>query len=296
MSKGAIKVDLFEVLRGDVSLREALDYTDREMRETMARDIRAFIEQTLRGPREDRIAFIRVPKCATTSIHTEIMRGFRSLWSFEGQGLQHVHPGACDDASEGREEVTWHQRGAVLSYYLCHPKTRYTWGHVAIDRTILESFGDEFSFITTFRHPVDRWISHYLYNKHRRKSDPRYDIDTDIETFLSTDRGQGIGEVSTSYYSGTAHVDGVDRTDEEVQRRARENLERFDVVGIVEEMEKFERDFAETFSFEIDVGRRNKSPAPDDEKKVSDEERSMIRDACEADLRLYDWARERFGS
>jgi len=292
MGNNRVKTNLFEVLRGEKSLPELIDHLDEEMRGVVAEDLRSFVRTTFTGVPESRIAFIRVPKCATTSVHTECLRAYRSIWAFEGQGLQLLHPGACDDAAEVRDVSTWEQRKAVLTYFLAHPKTRYVAGHYAIDGSVLEEFGDEYSFITTLRHPVDRWISHYLYNKHRERSDPRYDIDDDIESFLETERGRGIGQIALAYFSDTGDLGPDERESDRVQQTARENLRNFELVGFVEELGRFERAFGKTFDFEIDLGHRNRNPAPSDEKRVSDDVRAKIRDACQAEIRLYEWARE----
>lgn len=295
MSNDRVKKTFFEVLRGEYSLREVVEHLDAEMRGVVAEDVRCFLQRSLEGIPDDKVVFVRVPKCATTSIHTEIMRAYRSVWAFEGQGIQLLHPGACDDVAEMRQIPTWDQRKAVVSYYLAHPKTRYVAGHFSIDGTMLARFADEYSFVTTLRDPVERWISHYLYNKHRERSDPRYDIEDDIESFLETERGRGIGQIALAYFSGSGDLSPEERETDEVQQRARENLRQFDVVGFVEDLPQFEREFGETLDFGIELEHRNQNPAPDDEKRVGDEVRAKIRDACEAEVRLYEWAREEFG-
>lgn len=292
MGNKRVKTNLFEVLRGERSIPEIIDHLDEEMRGVVAEDVQSFIRRSLMGVPDDNIAFIRVPKCATTSVHTECLRAYRSIWCFEGQGLQLLHPGACDDAAEVRGISTWQQRKAVLTYFLAHNKTRYVAGHYAVDEDILEAFGDEYSFITTLRDPVERWISHYLYNKHRERSDPRYDIDDDIESFLQTERGRGIGQIALAYFSDTGDLGPDERETDRVQQKARENLRKFDLVGFVEDLGQFEREFGRKFDFEIDLGHRNRNPAPSDEKRVSDEVREKIRETCSAEIRLYEWARE----
>jgi len=287
-------VDLFELFRGQSGITEALAGLEPGERDRLVRDARAFVRRTLGGPAEDRIAFVRVPKCATTSIRTEILRAYRSMWSFDGQGIQSLHHRACDWAARARGESTWTIRMEMLRYYLAHPKTRYTGGHVAVDEGIMEQFGDDFSFITTLRHPVDRWISHYFYNKHRNPGEERYGISSGIENFLQTERGRGIGDLSTAYFSGTPDLDPEQRARDEVQRAARRNLKHFELVGFVERLPRFEREFGEIFSFDIDIGHRNTNPAPSGSSDVSDETRAKIREVCESDMRLYDWAREEF--
>ncbi|MFB6265426.1 MAG: sulfotransferase family 2 domain-containing protein [Bradymonadaceae bacterium] len=293
---GRIKMNLFEVLRGERTIPQVINHLDEEMRGVLGRDVRAFLDRTVSGALEDQICFVRVPKCATTSVHTEITRAYRSLWCFPGNGLQHVHPGACDDAAEGLGDdvTTWDVRRRVLSYFLAHPKTSYTWGHVCINEQILTQFGGEYSFITTIRNPVDRWLSHYLYNKHRAKSDPRYDIHTGIEKFLDTERGRGIGQMYIAYFAGAGSASYEERESDELQQKARENLKRFDLVGFVDDFPRFQRQFENRFDAEMNLRKRNTSPAPEGAKDISEDLRDQIREVCSADMEFYEWAKDEY--
>ncbi len=291
MSRDLNNAPILYAARQVDSLREFLDLVDLDGVDALVRDVAAFGERSVRGEVTDSIAFMRIPKCATTSVHYELARAYRSVWSAGGHGIQLVHHGACDRAADVRGEPTWEMRRSALAYYLAHPDSRYVYGHYEVNRDILEGFADEYVFVTLLRHPVERWISHYLYNKYLPRD--RYDIDVSMEEFVETERGRGIGQMYTAYLTGTGHLDPDSRDTDEIRQEARENLEMFEVVGLVERMERFTDRLDDRFGVSVNPQRRNRSPAPEGASEVSDELRAKIREVCEMDLELYKHARRR---
>lgn len=274
------------------SLGELLSLVDRGDIESTLLDAREFARTSLEGPLDEPIAFMRIPKCATTSVHRSLARAYRSVWLYEGSGIHLVHHGACDGAADVEGTTTWEMRRTALAYLLSHPDSRYVYGHYEVNGRLLDSFADEFNFITLLRNPVDRWISHYLYNKHLPRE--RYDIEVGMEDFLETRRGRGIGQIYTAYLTGTGDVPAEERESSEIRERARENLDAFELVGIVEEMDQFLEKFESRFGVELDVHRRNTTPAPEGAKEVGEELRARIREVCAADLELYEYARSKW--
>jgi len=285
---------LLEILEKTDTLEEFRKFVDFSDVGEFLRDAWGFVETSLTGSLEAPIAFMRIPKCATTSVHRCIARMYRSVWTFDGNGLHSVHHGACDGAADAMEISTWEMRRTALAYLLAHTDAKFVAGHFEVNEDLLEKFRDTYSFITLLRDPVERWMSHYLYNKHLPRD--RYDISADMGDFVDTPRGRGIGQMYTAYLSGTGNLSPDERDTEEVRAQARENLASFDLVGIVEEMGAFEDQFLEQFGVELDVPHRNDSPAPEGAKDISDELRNKIRDVCSADLELYNYAREHFAA
>lgn len=285
---------LMELLEKSDSLEELRTLIEASDVEEFARDAWSFVQNTLTGPLDEPIAFMRIPKCATTSTHRAIARLYRSVWTFDGNGIDSVHHGACDGAAEVQGTTTWEMRRTALAYLLANPDSKFVAGHFEVNADLLEKFADTYNFITLLRNPVDRWISHYLYNKHLPRD--RYDISTDMEEFVETERGRGIAQMYTAYLSGTGDLNPDERDTERVRKQARENLASFELVGIVEEMASFEERFTDRFGVELNVRRRNRSPAPEGAKDVSTAIRDKIREACSADLDLYEYARNELAS
>ena len=291
MGQRLYNAPLLYMIRKAESFGELLSLVDRGDLEAAVRDAEAFARTSVSGPLDDKIAFMRIPKCATTSVHYSIARAYRSVWAYDGSGIQLVHHGACNRAADARGESTWEMRRAALAYHLSHPDSQYVYGHFEINRQILDAYADQFNFVTLLRNPVDRWISHYLYNKHLPRD--RYDIDVSMEEFLETERGRGIGQMYTAYLTGTGALTPDERETDEIRRLARENLEEFELVGIVERMDQFREEFEERFGIDIEVHRRNKSPAPEGAKDVGAELRAKIREVCALDVELFEYARDR---
>lgn len=253
-------------------------------------DAGAFTARSLRGPIDHDIAFMKIPKCATSSVHFELVRAYRSVWVRQGYGIEHLDSTACDEIAELWGISNWEMRRYALSYHLAQDETRYVYGHYPVNEGVLEKFGDEYGFVTTLRDPVRRWISHYYYNRYL--SPEQYSIDLPLDEFLETERARGIGRMYTAYLVGPERMPDEGPVPEALREQARRNLEKLDVVGIVEEMDELCRDVERTFGIEIDPKHRNPSPAPEGAKEVQPEQRRRIREFCEPDLELYEYARE----
>lgn len=250
-----------------------------------------FARQTLTGGLDERIVFVHVPKCAGTSVDGAIRRLYRSAWDPVEGGRFQLDPGAANEVGDVFGRTTWEVRRSIVAYHLARPDSRYVTGHFQVDRALLDEFGDEYAFVTMLRHPVDRWLSHYFHNVYS-PSDNRFHIESDIESFAETERARGIGQIYLSFFSGTGDMSPEERLDsEEVRRTAIENLERFDVVGILEEKNAFLDDFRRRFGVPLRMLRENTSSATRDEKDVSTEIRGRIREICAADIELYEEAR-----
>jgi len=262
--------------------------------QSYASDAAAFVRRSVTGTPDVSICFVHVPKCAGVSVDSAIRREFRSIRHVGDRSLKALNPGACDDIAEAYDEPNWDVRKTVFSYHLARSHTRYLRGHCQIDGEVLDRFGDEYAFVTILRDPVDRWISHYLYNRYTPEWH-QYHIDRTIEEFVETERGKGIGQIFVSYLteSGTWSVEERKESDDLLER-AKENLSRFDVVGFVEDMEGFRRDFADECGIELDLIRRNVNPASENEREIDPGIRERIREICQLDLELYEFARDRF--
>lgn len=278
-----------EIVQKSRSFDEFLQLTDLLDVKEFVVDALGFLGRSVTGPIEKPVVFVRIPKCATTSVRRAVTRLYRSVWCFDGHGIHSVNHGACDEAAEAKGQTTWEMRRSAAAYLMGHPDAQYVEGHFEINATLLEEFGDRYTFITLLRHPVDRWISHYLYNVHLPRE--RYDINQSMEEFVETSRGRGIAQMYTAYLSGTGGMTPETRDTEEVRQQARENLSNFDHVGIVEQMESFEERLSNEVGVNLNVPRRNKSPAPEGADDISEEMREKIREVSAADMELYEYAK-----
>lgn len=263
--------------------------------ENFLEDAGAFVRTSATGPLEDDICFVHVPKCAGSSVDAAIRRKYRSVWDQDGRSLHKLDPRASDRSAEAMDATMWEVRRSTVGYFLGQKETRFASGHFQINERFLDKFADDYHFITMLRHPVDRWISHYWFNRYKDPSQDFY-IEKEIESFLETDRARGIGQIFLAYFSGTGDMGPGERAaSEAVYEEAKQNLARFDLVAFVEQMEAFNQSFADQFGTRLNLSRRNVSPATDEEKQVSPAVRERIRELCREDIELYEMAREKFG-
>jgi hypothetical protein len=91
-----------------------------------------------------------------------------------------------------------------------------------------------------------------------------------------------LGGVSeTEDYAGREAID-----------RARANLHRFAVVGLLEGLDLFRAQFRQRFGVRLELPRLNRRPraAPSSREVVTAELRSRIAEVCRPDQEVYDYA------
>lgn len=258
-------------------------------------NVRSFLYRSVVGALDEQVVFVHVPKCGGRSVRMALNRVFKALPGRRDGRIVHLHPGAAGDAAEHVGDSVWAMRRRVLAYHLAHPDVQCLAGHFQIDETLLDAHRDSHLFTTLLRDPVDRWISHYFFNRY--KSGDHYSIDRDLDAFLETDRAQAYGELYVNYLTGFGDRDTGIGQDPEVMELAKRNLRSFDVVGFLEDLGEFCDTFEERTGAELKILHRNKNPAPKRRRReeMTDAARQRIRELCEPDLELYETAREAFG-
>jgi hypothetical protein len=85
---------------------------------------------------------------------------------------------------------------------------------------------------------------------------------------------------------------GGDYTSPAAIERAKRNLERYRVVGFLEDEASVVESFEEQFSIRLQLGRRNESPVSQEfrESQVTPQIEEEIRAVCRPDIELYEYA------
>ena len=176
-------------------------------------------------------------------------------------------------------------RMALLHYHLQDREVGYVFGHVPVRPAILDEFREDWHFLTILRDPVDRFISEYLYNRH--KSSDHFAITDEMEDFLDSPDARRLGSQLVNFLSGRPDVTSAP-TDGEV-RNAIRCLDRFSVVGVIERMEDFRSELRFRFGRSPVIPRTNPNPAPEGARLFMEDTDVMarIRRLNRADREVY---------
>ena len=158
-----------------------------------------------------KICYIHVAKCGGTSINHAIKKHYGFLYrKLRKKYVYHLHAGAALKGSEIFNENLFSYREKLLIYFLSLRSAEFVSGHFAFSDLAMSHFKDEWNFITILRHPVDRWFSHYFYNRY--KKDNHFKSNLSLEEYIDSEDGQSLGSFYHRLFQG--RCDGGNVTDE----------------------------------------------------------------------------------
>lgn len=105
-----------------------------------------------------------------------------------------------------------------------------------------------------------------------------------LDEYLNHPVAREAGTLYVRYFSGEKDLN----SDKAIQT-AIQNLEKFDILGILEDMKKFHQDFQSIFGSSLLVKNRNVNPYSKNHIKsqISEDHMEMIRELCEPDMKIY---------
>ena len=215
------------------------------------------------GLKQD-IFFLHVPKCGGTSLVNSIAKCYKPLSLNKRHGIAHLDSHAALLAANlhGYDPLVYNRE--ILAYYLAG-NFHYVYGHFAFSEKAHDVFKTKYAFITLIREPVSKWFSLYFYNRYKNSDD--YALNLDLEEFLETEQAASYGcdyvmqfagdDTITSYTSPAAIPQFSSRQSID---RAIANLEKFDLVGTLEQLDEFKREFKVIYGLDLVMKHRRKSP------------------------------------
>ncbi len=265
----------------------------------IVRPILTRVNNLVSGSLEAKIVFVHLPKCGGTSITSAIGERYKTLSFRRSSGDIAINAGASLKASKtffgpdpfGDDYRSVLQfREYLLLYYLNLPDTRFIQGHFGFSDSAYREFENDFAFITVLRDPVKRWISAYFYNRYRTDCD--WKIRDDLLEYLDSQRARANGCEYVKKLHGSLDSN-VDYTSSEAIDKAKSNLDKFAVVGFLEDLDGFRKIFRDRFGVDLGIGWRNSGPKSFDfVKSVATEEvLDRIREICIPDLAVYQHAK-----
>jgi hypothetical protein len=186
------------------------------------------------------------------------------------------------------EQLAGPRRGFIrtdlLNYHLALPAPKCLLGHYRFSRETIERYKNEWKFITIIRDPVDRWYSHYFYNKN---ADSIFNIDMELNEFVETEHALSMGSEYVSVISGERDLKKL-RNQKYIEETI-SILREFFIVGSLENLDKFCNDFKEKFGKNLYIPYLNITP---NEKKKGWEHipggvHKKVIQICQPDIKVY---------
>lgn len=249
----------------------------------LAKDLRlAAVERA----HPQRVVFHHVPKCGGTSIGRALRKRYLlSQSTINPEASFHAVELSRGPASADKllpEVVRFRQM--MLLYFLCED-IRCVSAHVWFSPTAHARFKDTYKFITVLREPVSRFLSNYRWSHGKENDHGR--IDLPLEAFLETERAVRFGAMYVQYFSGLPAE--ADMRSAEAVDAAIQNLEEFDIVGRLQDMERFEQEVQSILQVRVRVGHENRAKTASESSLASLDPalRARIEEICAPDLAVW---------
>ncbi|PIG90646.1 hypothetical protein CSQ79_25750 [Gloeocapsopsis sp. IPPAS B-1203] len=243
--------------------------------------------------------YLHLHKCGGTSITQAIKACYQNISSITENNTFHLNGAAASSAahktfednldSENNDYLVGKFRENLLLYYMCQPKINYIAGHFSFSEVAYQNFSNKYAFITVLRNPVKRWISAYFYNRYTISK-----LDEDFYEFLSSERALKGGCMYVKSIGGPNK--SGDYTSEDAVKRAKENLHKFSIVGLLEHKEEFVNQFEQRFGRKLKIRSYNRSIQSEGFKKsfITEEIETKIKELCRPDIEVYEYALNHF--
>ncbi|MDP5307515.1 sulfotransferase family 2 domain-containing protein [Paracoccus spongiarum] len=251
------------------------------------RSLRTMAGQSLRHP----CVFLHVPKCGGTSVSEALYATVplhRKIGILDSPSIRR----ALAIQQAGRDDLSFHDEGphadeitrfreALVLMHMAHQATLIH-GHFLFSEAAWRHFGGRYRYVTILRDPVARTVSNF-------RMDQRTGTFTgDFDAFLDSAEGRRKALHKLRYFSGMATVAPEDEAG--ALALARRNIERFSLIGFLDDLPGFADGFAALFGPRPRIAHYNK--ADEAPFAMTDAQRDRLEALCAPDIALYHHARQ----
>ena len=238
--------------------------------------------------------YMHVPKCGGTSVAeglyaTVPLEGKIGILSSqairESQSFLHLgraEPKAFHDEGVHADEMARFREELVLLHI--SERRALIHGHFLFTERIGEMVRDRgYGCVSILRDPIARTVSNY------RMARRNGVFEGDLDAFLDSDMGRRMALHALRFFSGRATIATED--EDAAMRTARANMETFDIIGFLDDLDGFAAKFAERFGNRPRFAHYNR--ATDSGVDISAAQRARLETLCAPDIELTEAARSR---
>lgn len=234
------------------------------------------------------LIFLHVPKTGGSSIANALRRHY-PLCQFHvraAASLLAAESYYARDAGIGVSDEDIQRIRIPLVHYGVAREAKYVYGHVWFDESFIQYRSRGYLLMTCLRDPVNRFFSHYFWNRYKPSSHDRTDLD--FEQYLNAETTFPLGSLFVRYLGGIRD-DGDYRSSAAIAN-AVERVSHFDLVGRLENLDGLKLDVKKELGIDLKPGHQKPSPGlPSEVKRVkgSQQLRSAVEELCRPDIEFY---------
>lgn len=242
------------------------------------------------------VAFMHLPKCGGTSL-SEALYALVPLSQHIGiLDSQSTQRGLAIFNTDRDERFLYHDDGdrtgelfafreQLLLMHMAHG-CALVHGHFLFSDKADGHFGSRYRYITIMRDPVARTISNYRMAQRNKVFDLTFDA------FLESPFVRRMGLHNLRYYGGRAEI--APDAEGEVLTKAKANMEKFALIGFIDDTNGFSARFADLFGATPKIRHYNEGTP--EKFTITPEERARLERICAPDIELYEMARQRWAA